>query len=189
MRVLTLTTEHEVNKRLDLVLELYQAYAVPSGLYAAHVWGTSFLKFDQLFKSRIQIQHRHFLRQLIRARQGTSHWCLLHEMGQKPFQYYWWRMVISFWNAVLISNSPLLLDTIRSEAGLCAEGCTSGWIGEVREALQQLPGLPIVNDEGLVASECLLACKPGWNNSMNRFGGSMNKFGITGKVALRDTNW
>ena len=41
-----LAAEHGVQKRIDLVLKLYQVYAVPMGLYATHIWHTPFLCQD-----------------------------------------------------------------------------------------------------------------------------------------------
>ena len=89
-----LAAEHGVQKRIDLVLKLYQVYAVPMGLYATHIWSTPFLCHfcaifvpflcpDKAFASRVQSQHLSFLRHLVGTRKGTGNWALLHELGQK----------------------------------------------------------------------------------------------------------
>ena len=138
-QIVRVASEHGVTKRIDLMLDLFQSYVIPSGLYAAHIWGTSLLSLDKAFKSKVQTQHSCFLRHLVRARRGTSSWCLLHEMGQKPFHYYWWRAVLTFWNVIQESNSALLRDVVKSDIGLATEGCTGCWVSEVRTALLELP--------------------------------------------------
>jgi hypothetical protein len=135
-----LAAEHGVQKRIDLVLKLYQVYAVPMGLYATHIWSTPFLCPDKVFASRVQSQHLSFLRHLVGARKGTGNWALLHELGQKPFQFYWWKMVIRFWNKNIEKpSSKLMVDVIRADVALAAAGCGGCWTGEVRNALQKLP--------------------------------------------------
>ena len=76
-----MTREHGVTRRIDLVLRVYQAYAVSLGMYASQIWSTGFLHINNVFASEVQSCHLGFLRFLIKARHGTCRWTLLHELG------------------------------------------------------------------------------------------------------------
>jgi len=138
-RVLALAKEHGVRTRLDLVVDLYQTYAVSSGMYAAAIWSTAYLTREQTFGSHVQSQHCAFLRFLVKARKSTCRWSLLHELGQKPFQFYWWKTIVRFWNKIVDSNSPSLQDVVRSDIRLSLNGSVDCWVTEVLRALNALP--------------------------------------------------
>lgn len=65
-----LAKEHGVDCRVDVMLQLFQTYAISQGLYAAHVWCTPFLHQDKAFESLTQLQHLSFLRRLTHAREA-----------------------------------------------------------------------------------------------------------------------
>ncbi len=56
-RVACMTKDHGVTRRIDLVLRLYQAYAVSLGMYASQIWSTAFLHADNIFSSEVQSRH------------------------------------------------------------------------------------------------------------------------------------
>lgn len=136
--VLRLATEHGVRRNLDLVLRLYQTYAVSAGLYAGQVWSTPFLQADRVFLSKVQIRHCSFLRHLSKVGRA-SNWCLLHELGQKPFQLYWWRMVARFWNKSIQGNdNPVFKVVLKSNVSLARAGCKDCWCAQVNQGLQSI---------------------------------------------------
>jgi Reverse transcriptase (RNA-dependent DNA polymerase) len=143
--VLSLAKEHGLRDRLDVILQLYQSYALPIGMYGSHVWSTMYLKPDKIWSSRVELQHLFFLRHLFGARKDTCTWSLLSESGQRPFQFYWWRAVLNFWNSMLTSNNILLLAVIKSDVALASVSNTS-WTSQVLSALDSLPILPNNND-------------------------------------------
>ena len=86
-KVYKLADDHGVRKRTDMVLQLYQSYAVSVGLFGSHLWSTSFLMPDKVFSSAVQSKHLSSLRYLIGARQSTPSWHLLHDLGQSHFNF------------------------------------------------------------------------------------------------------
>jgi hypothetical protein len=123
------------------MISLYQTYAVPSGLYASPVWSTPFLHPDKMLKSRVQINHLGFLKHLIKARKGTPNLVLLHELGQKPFHFYWWKSATKFWNQNVEKGTSLMRDVIKSDVALASRGCSDCWFAEFSKALQALPAI------------------------------------------------
>jgi hypothetical protein len=137
--VLQLAGDLGMRERVPVVLQLLQTYANSHGLYASQVWSTGFLAKSKVFESRVQQRHVSFLRSLLGVRRGTSNRALLHELGQKPFQYYWWKGVITFWNdSVGKCNSHLFRDVLRSDVALGSARCKDCWSGEVLHALREL---------------------------------------------------
>ncbi len=103
---------------------------------------------DNIFSSEVQSRHLGFLRFLIKARHGTCRWTLLHELGQKPFHFYWWKSVLKFWDKLTISNSCLLRDVVQSDLALARDGCHNCWSGEVLAAIRSLPAIATGPDLG-----------------------------------------
>ena len=140
-RVLSLAKKHGVQKNSDLVLQLYQSYAVSLGMFGSHIWATPFLHTNRVWDSDEQQRHLHFLRHLLHVRSSTDRWALLHESGQYPFQFYWWRAALKFWNCSVASKNPLLRAVIRSDARLAVGPHPSRqcWSSEFLSALKSLP--------------------------------------------------
>ena len=138
--VTKMAKEHGVSERVDILLQLFQSYALSQGMYASHVWCTSFLPTGNVFTSKVQMQHLRFLRCLVKARRSTCSWALLEEFGQKPFHFYWWRSTIKFWNCNIgACNSNLFKAVMRSDITLAEIGCNDCWTSEVRSAIRTLP--------------------------------------------------
>ena len=88
-RLLVLAKDHGITNRLDLMLRLFQSYAVSSGLYGSHIWATQFLTLGHAWDSQVQRRHLCFLRRLVEVRNSTCRWPLLYELGQVPIFFYW----------------------------------------------------------------------------------------------------
>lgn len=136
-RVTTMAKEFGLAGCLDIVLQLYQSYAVSSGLYGSHVWATQFLDVGRVWDSQVQRRHLCFLRSLVHVRGGTCRWPLLAELGQTPFFVYWWKAVVKFWNGLLQSDNPLLVAVLRSDV-LLADHSSSCWSRHFRDGLTSL---------------------------------------------------
>jgi hypothetical protein len=130
--------EHGISKRIDLSLRLFQAYAVSVGMYAAQIWSTPYLRQEAAFDSEVQQAHLTLLRRLVKVKQGTCRQSLLHELGQRTFQHYWWRSVVRFWNKIVHSDNSLLRDVVRSEVELAAKGLGKSWAWEVKRGLESM---------------------------------------------------
>jgi len=144
---LKMAKKHGINKHINTILQLYQTYAVPQGLYAAQIWSTKYLQTENVFNSRVQMIHQSFLRHLIKIRKSTCNWAILNETGQKPSQFYWWRMVVKFWNDLIENcNSNMIKEVVISETNLANEGCEDCWLGEIKQALIGLQAEDEVKD-------------------------------------------
>ena len=136
-----LAHKHGASKRLDLALLLYRVYAVPSALYGSQIWSTPFLHMDGIFNSLVQKRHLCYLRNLAHVRQGTPNWALLKEFGQKPFQYYWWRGIIKFWNnSVSHPENSLFYKTLKADVELATRFHNRDcWSSQVINAIKSFP--------------------------------------------------
>jgi hypothetical protein len=153
-RVMQMAAEFGVRHRIDLVLNLYKAYAVSVGMYAAQIWSTPFLQHKTALDSEVQTNHIHMLRYLVKARRGTCRRSLLHELGQRPFQFHWWRSTANFWNKMMGSNSGLLKAVARSDRDLALAGCKSSWVWQVREGMESMGITEVTKLMGLQSIDC-----------------------------------
>jgi hypothetical protein len=71
--VLSLASQHGLQDRLDVILQLHNSYALPIGMYGSHVWSTMHLKPDQIWSSKNELQHLFFFRHLFRCGQSHLH--------------------------------------------------------------------------------------------------------------------
>jgi hypothetical protein len=65
---------------------------------------------------------------------------LLHELAQPPFQFYWLRALIRFYNKLPLADSPLLSQVAAADATLSFTQHGT-WSYQLRTALSQLDGL------------------------------------------------
>ena len=143
--------QYGVKSRLDLVLRLFDTYALPLGLYASQIWSTPLLHETKQLDNDLQRRHSTFLRVMAGVHPGVPTRTLLAEFGQRPLQYQWWKGVLSFWNdSVANQNSPLLKLVLGSDAKLADDGCTTNWTAEVRSALR------LMEYQGPIPSRSLL---------------------------------
>ena len=86
---------------------------------------------------------------------------MLHELGQKPFQFYWWKMVVRFWNKNIDKpSSKLMVDVLKADFALAAAGCGGCWTGELPvvdassagEATRDLMSMQAINWAGVYDS-------------------------------------
>ena len=112
-----------------VVLRLFQTFAHSYGMYASQVWGTAFLGKEQLFKSCIEKRHAGFLKFLARVNRSVSHYVILCEMCQRPYQFYWWRCVLRFWNSMVAPENPnpLVSAVVRADVELSDRGQQKCW--------------------------------------------------------------
>jgi sorting nexin-29 len=123
-----------------VLLRLFQTYAVPYGMYASQVWGTQYLRPGHAFKCSIQTRHLGFLKYVAQVKRTVASSVLLDEMCQRPFQYYWLRSVVRFWNSLLDTapKNSLIDAVVRSELHLSRQaGCKQCWCAQLRLALRE----------------------------------------------------
>ena len=110
-----------------------QAMPGSLGMHASQIWSTHFLEIDKIFDA--DVQSRHFpLRFLTKIKPGTSKLALLHELGQRPLQFNWWKAVARFWNKIIEPNNHLLSAVMKADADLAQAGVAC-WTSEVKRRL------------------------------------------------------
>jgi hypothetical protein len=123
-------------------------------MYGSHIWASSFLSASNVWTSHIEFQHLAFLRRLVLAREGTWRWALLNELGQVPFQFYWWRAVLKFWNLIVDSGNTLLAAVVKSDAILAGQVRLNSrvccWTRDLLDGLESL--LPLADEDDVISS-------------------------------------
>ena len=127
-----------------VVLRLFQTYAHSYGMYGSQVWGTAMLQQARVFTSTVQKRHTGFLRFLAHTKRSVSNDVMMCEMCQLPYQFYWWRCVLKFWNSMVSVDNPLIKAVVRADVELSnsAQGC---WVRQVRDASSEHGWSEVVN--------------------------------------------
>ena len=120
------------------MVKLFQTYVVPSGMYGCQVWGTGFAHMNRMFDAEVSKRHLQYLKRLLGLPYSTSNWAILAEVNCRPFHFYWVRSLCRFHSRVLRSNSPLLVDVVKADAALAAEGSGNCWSAELGRALESI---------------------------------------------------
>jgi hypothetical protein len=105
-----------IKHRKHAMLWLFQIFASTAGFYfyGCEAWATSSLTHDSS-KITPYIFHLGFLKRLLGVKKSTDTNCVLHETGQMPAFFYWFRcIIIRFWNSLLSSNNPLLEKVVQA---------------------------------------------------------------------------
>ncbi len=80
------------------------------------MWGTGYLEQAKAKALPVHMRHLGFLKRLLGVKRSTCTDAVLRETGQLPLEFYWFRAVIKFWNAVHKESSR------RAGAGRSREG-------------------------------------------------------------------
>jgi len=107
-----------VSKRIDLTIKLHATYARSAGMYASQIWSTPYIDPFSNASTYVESNHSSVMRFLLGVRRSTSRRSLLHEVGQMPFKFYWFRSVIKFWNDSIKSDNPLFRAVLLSDVSL-----------------------------------------------------------------------
>lgn len=131
--------EKGIDRMPGAMLRLFQTFICPHAMFASQVWSTKFLLLDNVMKCPLQARLLSFLKQLLKVGRTAPGEAVLSETCQLPFQYYWLKGCLTFWNACLSSGNPLLLRVCSSDAVLSSSvgGC---WCTQVMKALGVLTG-------------------------------------------------
>lgn len=118
------------------MLHLFQSFVFPYAMYASQVWATPFLMPDKALQCPLQSRYLGFIKHFLKVSRSVSGEAVLSETCQLPFQFYWLKSCLSFWNACQDSNSALLKLVCVSDACLASshEDC---WCAQVDTAVRQ----------------------------------------------------
>jgi hypothetical protein len=123
------------------MLLLIQTFVLPHAMYGCQVWGTAFLKPpDPTRQDRIaplQKVMNAFYKQVVGARRSVPSITLLHELCQKPLQFYWLRALCRFWNNITGSDNSLLRKVAMRDTRVAG---SSSWSAQLNQALQLYGG-------------------------------------------------
>jgi hypothetical protein len=75
---------------LDIICELYDSLVVPILLYGSEIWGFQDMK-------DIEIQHRKFLKNILKVRKGTANCMVYAELGRKELKCNVNNRMLNFW--------------------------------------------------------------------------------------------
>ena len=144
MRARRIARDFGVHTNVLAGLRLFQTFAFPSGMYGCQVWGTHFAHIDRVFASDVSTRQLCALRRLLGVSRSSARWAVLAELGAKPFHYYWVKALVRFQEAIVKSNSPLLVDVAKADALLACDALPSGrccstcWSAELADALESI---------------------------------------------------
>ncbi len=81
--------------------------------------------------------HMCLLKGILGVKRTTPNWSVLHECGQEPLQFYWFRAAVRFYNALLCSNSSTLAKVLKADIAMSTinKKC---WSAEFLDAFQGL---------------------------------------------------
>ena len=113
-RVKEFGNKKRISDRPHVMLWLFKTYAVSAGMYASQIWSMQFLKHDNGFSNPLQVAHMAFLKRILGIESTSANWCVLRGCAQEPFQFYWFRSAVKFWNRMVDSNSNTLRDFMKA---------------------------------------------------------------------------
>ena len=168
-RISSKIKEWGVHRRLDLALRLHNTYALSNGMYASQIWASSFI--DPISpRSKTESSQLSILRFMSGARKATCSRSLVHELGQMPFRFYWFRSIVRFWNSLANSDNPLVKIALSSDVCLAKDGFPS-WSYDVLQTLKN------IEDPLLPLSSSFMNLSPlNLSNTVNVYINRLNKF-------------
>jgi len=132
-------SEHRLTDRPHGMLWLAKGYALPASMYASQIWGTRYMKqeLEAEMDCPLQTVHMCLLKGILGVKRSTPDWSVLRECGQESLQFYWFRVAVRFYNALLCSNSGTLAKVLKADIAMSTinKKC---WSAEFLDALHGL---------------------------------------------------
>ena len=150
-----------VHDSMSAMLQLYQTFALPTGMYGCQVWASRYVRIDRMFEAEVSKLQLSFLKRQAGAPRGTANWVILAEMAKsRPIHQYWVRSLIRFRNRCLTCNSPLMVDVMKADAELRSAGCTYCWTAELVDGLKSIASMAGETEQGRVWAEAVAEGRP-----------------------------
>jgi hypothetical protein len=92
--------DHAVYGRPHAVLWLYRSYAMSAGMYGCQIWSPGYLSEATAKGTKLHVRHMDFLKRVLGVKRTTQNELVLRETGQLPMNFYWFRAIVKFWNAM-----------------------------------------------------------------------------------------
>jgi hypothetical protein len=173
-RISSKIKEWGVHRRLDLSLRFHNTYALSNGMYASQIWASSFIDPLSPSRSKTESSQLSILRFLSGARKATCSRSLVHELGQMPFRFYWFRSIVRFWNSLANSDNPLVKIALSSDLCLAKDGFPS-WSYDILQTLKNVedPLLPLSSNFMNLSPLNLSNTVKVYTNCLNKFWSDM----------------
>ena len=93
-----------------------------------------------------------FLKRILGIESTSANWCVLRGCAQEPFQFYWFRSAVKFWNRMVDSNSITLRDVMKEDISLGNSGASNCCTRQMKDTFGDL-------QKGTVCKSKLLHCR------------------------------
>ena len=115
---------------VQLLVRLQQAILQPCASYGCEVWAPADAAIVPL-RDLQSLQHT-FLRRACRVKSSIPIEVVFQELSVTPWHDFWWRQVLSFWNAMAQADSESIINIVLHDAiAIAHNGCSYGWAAQV----------------------------------------------------------
>ncbi len=115
---------------VQLLIRLQNAILQPCASYGCEVWAPAAASVVPL-QTLQRLQHS-FLRRACRVKKGVPIQIIFEELSVTRWHDFWWRRVVSFWNAIVGSDPASICSIVLQDAvALAQAGCKFGWAAQV----------------------------------------------------------
>ena len=115
---------------VQLLVRLQQAILQPCASYGCEVWAPADASIVPL-RDLQSLQHT-FLRRACRVKSSIPIEVVFQELSVTPWHDFWWRQVLSFWNAMAQADSESIINIVLHDAiAIAHNGCSYGWAAQV----------------------------------------------------------
>ena len=109
---------------------LQQAILQPCAWYGCEVWAPADAAIV-LLRDLQSLQHI-FLRRACRVKCSIPIEVVFQELSVTPWHDFWWRQVLSYWNAMPQADSGSIINIVLHDAiAIAHNGCSYGWAAQV----------------------------------------------------------
>lgn len=125
----------------ELQLRLFDTLVKPVMSYGCQIWGADYSMYNTVssaLNNPLQRVHLNYLRLVSGASPHVPNIALLHEFKAAPLVCYWLRLVLRFWNQIVLNTHWLLHAVLLDNVGLAKSGLESCWSAKVITTLRKL---------------------------------------------------
>lgn len=118
----------------EMQVRLFNTFVLPAMSYACQMWGADcsmFKSAESALDNDLQRIHLRFLRFVSGAANHVPNVVLLHEFKAVPVVCHWLRLVLRFWNKMVLSKNALLRAVFKANVQLALLGLKDCWSAKV----------------------------------------------------------
>ena len=114
---------------VQLLVRLQQAILQPCASYGCEVWAPAGAAIVPLRELQ-SLQHT-FLLRACRVKSSIPIEVVFQELFVTPWHDFWWRQVLSFWNAMAQDSESIINIVLHYAIAIAHNGCSYGWAAQV----------------------------------------------------------